>query len=51
MWTLYNVKLGSLHTLTDDEAEAAKKFYHLFMYLGTWRNGRGDIYLWEGEEK
>ena len=49
MWTLYNMKLGSFHTLTDDEANEAKAFYHLFRYQGLWRNGRGDIYLWEKE--
>ena len=50
MWTLYNMRLGRFHTLTDAEADEAKAFYHLFRYQGLWRNGRGDIYLWEKEE-
>lgn len=50
MWTLYNLKLGSFHTLTDSEADEAKAFYHLWKCRDLWRNNRGDIYLWEKEE-
>lgn len=50
MWTLLNFKLGSFHKLTRDEAEEAKKFYHMFEdHMGIWKNGRGDFYLWEVE--
>lgn len=48
MWTLYNLKLGSFHELTDSEAEEAKQFYYLWRnHLNLWQNNRGDIYMWE----
>lgn len=50
MWTLYILKTGSFIELSDAEADEAKAFYHLFRYQELWRNGRGDIYLWEKEE-
>ena len=52
MWTLYNLRLGSFHTLTDDEAKEAIDFYHMFKnWLGQWQNKRGDIYLWAKEDE
>ena len=47
MWTLYIIKTGSFIDLTDEEADEAKTFYHLWKYRDVWRNNRGDIYLWE----
>lgn len=55
-WTLYNAKLHTLHTLTDEEAERAKKFYKINFPAwddynqkfveNNWHNERFDMFLW-----
>lgn len=52
MWTLYNLKLGSFHHLTDEEAKEAIDFYHMFKnHLGVYQNARCDLYMWIKEKE
>lgn len=52
MWTLYNLRLGSFHELTENEAKEAIEFYHMFKnHDGNYQNTRGDFYMWINERR
>lgn len=50
MHEIYYTRIGHIEEVSDNVAEQLKKFYKMFKHNGTWRNERGDVWLWERAE-
>lgn len=50
MHEVYYTRIGHIEEVSDNVAEQLKKFYKMFKHNGTWRNKRGDVWLWERAE-